>query len=73
MTFLCWNPIFAVNCFKSPELKFGPLSDWTIFGTPCVEKIFFIFFRTGLIEVEIINSTSGYLEYWSMMINETTR
>ena len=30
-------------------------------------KDFFIFFRTGLIDVELINSTSGYLEYRSVM------
>ena len=30
-------------------------------------KIFFIFFRTGLMAVEWTISTSDYLEYWSVM------
>ena len=30
-------------------------------------KTFFNFFRIGLMAVEETNSTSGYLEYWSVM------
>ena len=32
--FLCVNPISAANSLKSSELNGGPLSDWTVLGTP---------------------------------------
>ena len=69
VTFLWWNPISCASVWNSFELNVGPLSICTVFGTPCVAKIFFSFLQTGLIDVELINSVSGYLEYWSVTTN----
>ena len=66
MTFLCVNPISTANSLRSSELNGGPLSDWMVLNS-LRDDDFFIFCHTGLMAVEKTNSTSGYLEYWSVM------
>ena len=36
------------------------------FGTPCVANIFSNFFRFSFHAIDVTNSTSRYLEYWSV-------
>ena len=64
---LCLNPASFANSVKACELKGGPLSVWSVSGTPCVEKTFLSFFLTTSSDVDLVNSTSGYLEYWSVI------
>ena len=61
VAFLWLNPISFVSVWNSFELNGGPLSVCSVFGTPCVVKIFFSSLPTGLIDVELINLASGTL------------
>ena len=66
VNFLCVNPISTANYLRPSELNRGPLSDWMVLNS-LRDEDFFIFCHTGLMAVEKTNSTSGYLEYWSVM------
>ena len=62
----CLKPDSFANFSKVSELNGGPLSVWSVWGMPCVEKIFFSFFLVPSKDVVVVNSISGYLEYWSV-------
>lgn len=55
------NPISAASSLNSFELNGGPSLGCTVFGTPCVVKIFFSFFRTGLIYIALMIELLGIL------------
>lgn len=59
---LLWlNPISAASSLNSFELNGGPSLGCTVCGTSCVVKIFFSFFRTGLIYIALMIQLLGIL------------
>ena len=61
-----WNPDSFANSANTCELNGGLLSVCKVSGTPWVEKISFSFLLVASNDVVVTNSTSGYLEYWSV-------
>ena len=64
---LCVNPFTSLNVLKSLLLKGAPLSYFIMSGISCVESILSILEMTDCALTEDKISTSGNLEYSSIM------
>ena len=66
VTFRCSKPNDFEKSLNSLPLNGGPLSDFMVWGMPCLAKIVSNLGRTALLDTKEITSTSGYLLYSSM-------
>ena len=61
---LLFKSHFLGKCLKLFTIDWRTLSVCSTRSTPWLEKIFFNFCVTGIMNVDITISTSGYREYW---------